>query len=152
MNKLSLLTFRYMKVNMKRTITTCIGVVVSTVLIYMIFSIGYSIYFSVTEDSYRDGNLGIDAMLVCDGKTAQEIVQSAPYYGGADNAAKVKFSYAWAFSVDSDRDGVFYVNDFLAMPRQFTIKKGTLPKNDNTVIIPDWLANMGHFSVGYSFD
>ena len=152
MNKLSLLTFRYMKVNMKRTITTCIGVIVSAILIYMIFSIGYSIYFSESEENYKDYYLMCDGIIECDGKTAKEIVNSADYYGGEDNAAGIKLSYAWAAHIDDNRDDVIYINDFLAMPRKLTITKGTFPKNENSVLIPNWLGTYGQSSIGSKYD
>lgn len=152
MNKLSLLTFRYMKVNMKRTITTCIGVIVSTILIYLIFSIGYSIYFSEAEENYKDYYLMCDGIIECDGKTAKDIVNSADYYGGEDNAAGIKLSYAWAAHIDDNREDVIYINDFLAMPRKITITKGTFPKNENSVLIPNWLGTYGQNSIGSKYD
>ena len=152
MNKLSLLTIRYMKVNMKRTVTTCIGVIVSAILIYMIFSIGYSIYFSESEENYKDYYLMCDGIIECDGKTAKEIVGSADYYGGEDNAADIKLSYAWAAHIDDNRDDVIYINDFLAMPRKLTITKGTFPKNENSVLIPSWLGTYGQSSIGSKYD
>ncbi len=152
MNKLSLLTFRYMKVNMKRTITTCIGVIVSTILIYLIFSIGYSIYFSEAEENYKDYYLMCDGIIECDGKTAKDIVNSADYYGGEDNAAGIKLSYAWAAHIDDNRDDVIYINDFLAMPRKLNITKGTFPKNENSVLIPSWLGTNGQSSIGSKYD
>lgn len=152
MNKLSLLTFRYMKVNMKRTVTTCIGVIVSTILIYLIFSIGYSIYFSEAEENYKDFYLRCDGIIECDGETAKEIVSSADYYGGEDNAAGIKLSYAWAAHIDDSRDDVIYINDFLAMPRQLKITKGTLPKNENSVLVPNWYEQGSQNMIGSKYD
>ena len=78
MKKISSLTFRYMKVNLKRTISTCIGVIVSTILIYMIFSIGYSLYFSSMEEMYKETGLNCDGLIICDGAAAKEIVVIRP--------------------------------------------------------------------------
>ena len=151
MNKLSLLTFRYMKVNYKRTITTCIGVIISTVLIYIIFSVGYSLYFSETEEEYKDYTLMCDAIIECDGDTAKEIVYSADYYGKNNNKAEVELSYAWAVSSDK-KVNMIYVNDFLAIPRPLKIIKGTFPKNDNSVMLPEWYKYNGINLIGAKFD
>lgn len=147
MNKLSLLTFRYMKVNMKRTVTTCIGVIVSTILIYLIFSVGYSIYYSDAEEFYKYAYYEIDGVIVCDGASAKEIVESADYYGGNANKADVKLSGAWAISFNNEYNGV-YINDFFAMGRQLNLRQGTFPKNDNSVLVPDWYARFEEASVG----
>ena len=147
MNKLSLLTFRYMKVNMKRTVTTCIGVIVSTILIYLIFSVGYSIYYSDAEEFYKYAYYEIDGVIVCDGASAKEIVESADYYVGNANKADVKLSGAWAISFNNEYNGV-YINDFFAMGRQLNLRQGTFPKNDNSVLVPDWYARFEEASVG----
>ena len=133
MNKLSSLTFRYLKFNIKRTITTCIGVIISAVLMYMIFTIGYSTFYSQAEEKFYEYHLGYDAVLICDGKTASEIVKLAPYYNEeSNNDIDVELSYAWV-AAEGNRD-IIYINDFFAMPRQFHLEVGTLPKNDNSII------------------
>ncbi|MBR1816411.1 MAG: FtsX-like permease family protein [Lachnospiraceae bacterium] len=133
MEKLSSLTLRYLKFNIKRTITTCIGVIISTVLMYMIFTIGYSTFYSQAEEKFYEYHLGYDAILVCDGETAREIVKLAPYYSEqSDKDIDVKLSYAWV-AAPGNRD-IIYVNDFFAMPRQFHMAEGTLPKNENSII------------------
>lgn len=133
MNKLSALTFRYLKFNIKRTITTCIGVIISAVFMYMIFTIGYSTFYSQAEEKFYEYHLGYDAVLICDGKTAREIVKLSPYYNeDSNNDIDVELSYAWV-AAEGNRD-IIYINDFFAMPRQFHLEVGTLPKNDNSII------------------
>ncbi|MBQ7708100.1 MAG: ABC transporter permease [Lachnospiraceae bacterium] len=155
MEKISSLTFRYMKVNLKRTISTCIGVIVSTILIYMIFSIGYSLYFSSMEEMYKETGLNCDGLIICDGAAAKEIVALAQNENKNANDAGVELSYAWAVAKDNTdnlRYNYFYFNDFSSMPIKLRIIKGTFPKNENSILITENMANDLNVSIGSKFE
>lgn len=132
MNKMSLLTLRYMKHNMRRTITTILVAVVSTMLIYMIFTGGYNAFESITRNSL-ERNLMWEAAFNCDKATAEEIVNKSGYYNDGESVLDVDK----AFYIGGSENYGLYINDFSAMPMQFELKNGRLPVNENEIIVSD---------------
>ena len=115
------LAIRYTKQNIHRTITTMIGIMLSTVIIYMIFTAGYSGYDSIMEEKYRE-SMGWDAVYTCDLDTAEDILTLAPYYNQTpviDNS-EFKVSHSFYLMIDSVYH-MTYINDFNAMPVKFEL-------------------------------
>ena len=123
-----------MRYNRKRTLTTLVGVILSAILVYAVFGGGYSIYYNQAYDDYKR-SMGWDAEFVCDGETAKEIL-ALPDSGDGGNDLSVK--NAWAMQYVMNGIEVLpwaYVSDFSAMPEQFHLTSGVLPKNENEMII-----------------
>lgn len=148
MNKISDLTFRYMKTNIHRTITTIIGVTLSAILIYSIFTCGYSWYYNSLYDAYI-GNMGWDAMFVCNCETAKDILTLAPYYGKEPviNDKELKLDYAWII-VEDNNIGTTAVNDFNAMRVPLKLVSGVYPSGKKGVMIKKMDAMYYKYSLG----
>lgn len=135
MNKLSGLTFRYMKTNIHRTVTTIIGVTLSAILMYSIFTCGFSMMDNTLYDFYTE-YMKWDAAFVCDGDTAREILTLAPYYG-KESAMKdedTELENAWIMT--KDKLGLITaVNDFNAMSNPPELSSGVFPSGKNGVIV-----------------
>lgn len=150
MNKISGLAFRYMRQNKHRTVTTLVGVALSAMIIYVIFTCGYSAYDAVTYDSYQD-RMGWDAVYRCDSDTAEELVKLAPFYGEHSVYDDGSISLSHAFFMCEDDACIKHINNFAAMPVQFSILYGTTPKGESGVIIPESTARMDKISVGDTY-
>ncbi len=145
MKKLSGLTFRYMRYNRKRTLTTLVGVILSAILIYAVFGGGYSIYYNQSYDAYKNST-GWDAEFVCDGETAKELLALA----GTQNK-EYHVENAWIIQYNVDGNPVLpwgYVSDFSAMPEQFHLTSGVLPKNENELIVSREFALAEELDIG----
>lgn len=136
--------------NIHRTITTIIGVILSTVPIYSIFACGYSAYDNIMYNRYISA-MGWDAMFVCDGTTAKEMLKLAPYYNEeSDRADEVpSVSYAWVMAYD--QFFIAYINDFDALPVKFRVAKGVLPNGKNGIAISQEISRENDVFIGDYF-
>ena len=159
MKSISGLSFRYMKKNMQRTFMTILGVALSAMLIYSIFSCSISVFNHQKKTSYVS-NMGWDAMFVTDGNTACKILSHIEYYSSHPEAVNnisdtehsgiPDMSYGWIMSMDADTY-VEYVNDFRAMPEQFKLVKGTFPNSDRGILISDGQSKYCKYNVGDTY-
>lgn len=134
MKSLSRLTFKYLKQNFARTITTIVGVFISAIIIYIVFAGGYSAYDSVSRNEYNE-TMGWDAVYVVDVKTADELTKLAPYYKQTSDVDDSDFKLSHGFyTAYTEHTYNCYINDFDAMPVAFNMKYGELPSNSNEVI------------------
>ena len=151
MKKLSGLTFRYMRYNRKRTLTTLVGIMLSAMLVYLVCGGGYSMYYSTNYQTYvRD--LCWDAVFVCDGETAEEILALA---SESEGSGDYKVSNAWIMQNMVHGEAVLpwiYVSDFSAMPQQLHLMSGVLPKNENEIVISDRFSYSMRLSVGDTYE
>ena len=134
MNRLGGLAFRYMNFNKKRTLTTLVGIMLSAMLVYLVCGGGYSVYYNQNYDRYEQ-TLCWDAVYLCDGETAKELLGLASESGGS---GEYNVRNAWIMQ-DAEQDGMSlpwsYVSDFGAMPEQIHLISGVLPKNENEIIV-----------------
>ncbi len=149
MKRLSGLVFRYIRQNRHRTVTTLIGTMLSSMIIYIIFACGYSAYAAITQDEYYQALTCWDAMYMCDSRTAQEMVTLAPYYGQTPAVDDSDFKVSHAYF--TCHDSTMYVrrfNDFNAMPVPLHMVYGTNPKGENACVISRETARENKMSVG----
>ena len=142
------LAFRYVKHNIHRSITTAIGIMLSTVIIYLIFSIGYSGYDSITEQKYLD-SMGWDVVYMCDVETAEDILTLVPYYENepAIVDTDIDLSHGFYICIDSTY-AMTYINDFEAMPIKYKLKYGDYPKEKGEQMVSIYYARERKISVG----
>lgn len=149
MNKLSVLTFKYLKFKLHRTLTTIIGITLSSMLIYVIFACGYSGYDSMAYDDYVE-SMGWDAVYVCeDSSVAKDIIKLAPYYNQEHIVDDSGFAVSHAFIVGVDRYTYSNaINDFDAMPVSLALVYGSVPKTENAIIVPQSVSRSEKLNVG----
>lgn len=146
------LTLKYIKYNFRRAVTTMIGIMLSTVIIYLIFAGAYSAYDSVAEQKYMD-SMGWDAVYYCDYETAENILTLVPYYDRNPivNNDRINISHGFYICVDSVYKQA-YINDFNAMPVKYNLKYGEFPtKNGQQIMSVEYSRNL-KISVGYQYD
>ena len=146
------LSLRYVKHNIHRSITTAIGIMLSTVIIYLVFSVGYSGYDSVMEQKYVESK-GFDAMYICDVKTAEDILTLVPYYNEKPviEDSAIELSHGFYICVDSVYK-MFYINDFNAMPVKLSLKYGEYPDSPEEQILELAYTRELKMSVGDIYD
>ncbi len=151
MNSLSKLTFKYLKQNMARTITTIVGVFISAIIIYIVFAGGYSAYDSISRNEYNE-TMGWDAVYVVDTKTADEMTKLAPYYNQVSDVDDSKFKLSHGFyTAYTEQSYNCYINDIGAMPVSFEMKYGELPSGPDEVIYSYEYALYDKVQVGKKF-
>lgn len=151
MKSLSKLTFKYLKQNMARTMTTIVGVMISAIIIYLVFAAGYSAYDSVTQSEYQE-TMGWDAVYVVDVDVAEEMTKLAPHYNQTSNVDDSKFKLSHGFYTANIKESYnYYINDIDAMPVAFNMKYGELPTNSNEVIYSYTYALYEKVQVGEKF-
>ncbi len=145
MKNLTTLSLRYLKQNRHRTITTIIGVLLSSMLVYIIFVAGNSIYDSVTLTNYEK-SYGVDAIYSVTYEQCNDLLSMAPYYEkeSAIEINELEVSHAFAFCSSYQT----YINDFKAMPVPFDMVYGTVPKSFNSIIIYNEDARLSDLKVG----
>lgn len=146
------LTLKYIKYNFRRAVTTMIGIMLSTVIIYLIFAGGYSGYDSVAEQEYMD-SMGWDAVYFCDYETAENILTLVPYYGRKPivNNDRINISHGFYICEDSVYKQS-YINDFNAMPVKYNLKYGEFPTKNGQQIMSTEYARHLKISVGFQYD
>lgn len=146
------LSFRYIKKNIHRSITTAIGIMLSTVIIYLIFCVGYSGFDTLSEQKYED-SMGWDAMYICDYETAEEILTLVPYYKKTPAVDATDFQPSHGFYICTDSVySINYINDFDAMPVKYKLKYGDYPKNGNEQFVSLRYAREFKWSVGNTYE
>lgn len=146
------LSFKYIKNNIQRSITTAIGIMLSTVIIYLIFCVGYSGFDTLSEQKYED-SMGWDAMYSCDYETAEKILTLVPYYKKAPAVDASGFQPSHGFYICTDSVySINYINDFDAMPVKYKLKYGNYPKNENEQFVSLGYAREFKWSVGNTYE
>lgn len=128
------LTFRYMFKNMRRTLTTLIGVVVSAVLLFLLFEIPYSIRKSRFEYGFRCAG-GMDIMISGIGpEAAIRMREDAKEKDGKRSLAGVPVSNLW-ITLNDGYMGTTLIDDFSEMAIPIESDRGELPKNESEMIV-----------------
>lgn len=139
-----------MRQSKQRTITTIVGVMLSTMLLYIVFACGYSAFHALKLVEYQN-SMGWDASFICDTEQAEEIISLAPYYNQNPAVDDSDFPVSHAFmGCVSYGYAFFSINDFNAMPVPFSVKYGTLPKSYREVLLGSSVMNYYRCSVGDS--
>ncbi|SEF69397.1 ABC-type transport system, involved in lipoprotein release, permease component [Eubacterium ruminantium] len=131
MKRLSSLVFRYIRKNKLRTLMTIIAVMVSSFIIFVIFSFGYNFVYNSRYNSYKaDGYY--DASCVVSRETALELMK---INNGEASSVSVSGCEPEDIFIASYWDGILHLND-MSYFKEYDLAYGRYPKNDNEVIAP----------------
>jgi len=138
MESLSTLTYRYMRTNRKRTITTIVGVFLAAVLVYTIFCMVYSFQQSMDEKNYADTG-GYDVAFTVTPDVAEKLRKD---YRDSKTLSGVSVPNLW-ISVKDEAYGLTRTDSFDDMAYPTALSKGTYPKNEREVLAPTEINEMG---------
>lgn len=154
MKLLNKLTIKNLKLNKKRTIVTMVGIVLSITLITTISSIFFSLYHSMIEaekeidGNYHYGFINVpksDIKYFKENRNFEDVyIINDIGYAPLENCENSKKPYAHFISLDESA-----LNNM-----GIKLVEGSLPKNDNEVLIPKHLIMSGHieFKIGDNID
>ncbi|MCR5149369.1 MAG: FtsX-like permease family protein [Eubacterium sp.] len=131
MKRLSSLVFRYIRKNKLRTLMTIIAVMVSSFIIFGIFSFGYNIIYNARYNSYKAGGY-YDASCMVSKDTALELMK---LHNGEDSSISVSGCELKDIFIASYWDGILHLND-KSYFKDYELVYGRYPENDNEVIAP----------------
>ena len=129
MKRLSALTVRYMVKNRKRTITTIVGVFLSTILIFLFYETAYSIKYS--GNAYeRHLNGGWDISFDVDAGKALLLRKD---YREKHELAGIAVEKLW-LNLDTFYSDIYQIDDFTEMEVPVRLTSGRLPQNSREVV------------------
>lgn len=155
MQRLAGLTIRYMWKNRRRTMTTVVGVILSTILLFLLFEVTYSVLYSGDMYDKLAFYGGEDIIFRVDGETAlrmREDMKKAESDSGEKVLAGISIQ-SMNLQI-TDVHGIRMLDDFSEMAVPIETISGRLPENASEVLLNDdtYLAErLGirrHFRIG----
>ncbi len=147
MKGLSTLTFRYMRTNRKRTITTIVGVFLAAILVYTIFCAVYSVQRSMDDRNYRsDGGYEISFMVSPD-----KAIEMRKEFRDKKTVGGVSVTNVWIYWYDELLGAVYY-DDYDGMTYPLHLEKGVYPKNEQEMIASEVLSKQDDMKLGEYYE